>query len=404
MQQIKNHIAIALGYFLIVALLGVLLRLFYVFPLPFNFKYIVHTHSHIALLGFVYIGITTLIYKIYLQENDSKNHYRNIFVATNICLIGMLLSFPLQGYGLFSITFSTLFLLITYAFSWFALKNIGTNKKHLFSWKLMKSALFYLILSSIGPWAIGVVMATLGTESIWYKNAIYFYLHFQYNGWFLMSLLSFIFYILEQRNAQFHLADQRKIYCYLQVSVVLTLFLSVLWSAPHVVFNYLGGIGAIIQIVVFFMLYQALRKPILLWKQTLSVQNKMLLTISLALLIIKIFLQLLSANPEVAQLVVQFRDFVIGYLHLVLLGIIVNLMLLLLNYFNLLQFPRYFLKIFLIAFFTTEILIFYKALSFWLRWPFIPHYYTILALFSCLFPIAAALILWRSLKGNFSRF
>lgn len=404
MQQIKNHIAIALGYFLIVALLGVLLRLFYVFPLPFNFKYIVHTHSHIALLGFVYIGITTLIYKIYLQENDSKNHYRNIFVATNICLIGMLLSFPLQGYGLFSITFSTLFLLITYASSWFALKNIGTNKKHLFSWKLMKSALFYLVLSSIGPWAIGVVMATLGTESIWYKNAIYFYLHFQYNGWFLMSLLSFIFYILEQRNAQFYLADQRKIYCYLQVSVVLTLFLSVLWSAPHVVFNYLGGIGAIIQIVVFFMLYQALRKPILLWKQTLSVQNKMLLTISLALLIIKIFLQLLSANPEVAQLVVQFRDFVIGYLHLVLLGIIVNLMLLLLNYFNLLQFPRYFLKVFLIAFFTTEILIFYKALSFWLRWPFIPQYYTILALFSCLFPIAAALILWRSLKSNFSRF
>src|SRR5690606_33435275 len=162
--------------------MGVLLRFYVVTSLPFNYKFLLHAHSHTALLGWVYLGLTTLVYKIFLASAKKPKLYKRIFLFTNLCILGMLVTFPIQGYALFSIIFSTLFLFASYWFTWFAFKFVPNNFKKRFSWKLIKASLWYLVLSSIGPWAVGVVMATLGSESIWYKNAIYFYLHFQYNG------------------------------------------------------------------------------------------------------------------------------------------------------------------------------------------------------------------------------
>lgn len=62
MMHLKKQIIIGLGYFLLAATLGLLLRSFVVFDLPIDYKYIVHTHSHIALLGWVYVTLTTYLY------------------------------------------------------------------------------------------------------------------------------------------------------------------------------------------------------------------------------------------------------------------------------------------------------------------------------------------------------
>lgn len=68
MKYLKNHSRLALGYFLIAALLGLILRSFYVLEIPITFKFVVHAHSHIALLGWIYIALTTIIYKLYLEK------------------------------------------------------------------------------------------------------------------------------------------------------------------------------------------------------------------------------------------------------------------------------------------------------------------------------------------------
>src|SRR5690606_25130782 len=184
--------------------MGLLLRFFFVTPVPLNYKFILHAHSHTALLGWIYLGLTTLVYKLFLSEAQKPKLYKHIFIFTNICIVGMLVTFPIQGYALFSIIFSTLFLFASYWFSWFAIKYIPKKFRNRFSWKLIKTALLYLVLSSIGPWAIGGVMATLGPESIWYKTSIYFYLHFQYNGWFILALLGFVFYFFEEKGIIFN--------------------------------------------------------------------------------------------------------------------------------------------------------------------------------------------------------
>lgn len=379
--------------------MGVLLRLFFVTPVQLNFKYILHAHSHTALLGWIYLGLTTLIYKIFLSEAEKSKLYKRIFVFTNICILGMLVTFPFQGYALYSIIFSTLFLFASYWFTWFAIKNIPEHLKHRFSWKLVKASLWYLVFSSIGPWAIGGVMATLGTESIWYKTSIYFYLHFQYNGWFILALLGILFYILEEKAVVFKAEQLKSLYFLLNFAVLLTLFLSVLWFGPPKIIYVLGFIGAVAQILAFYELYLLLKKQWSFLIKSFSPQGLLLFKIAGVLLVVKVFMQFFSAFPYMADLAYRLKDFVIGYLHLVFLGIVIPLMLAFLNYFRLLNIPKSFLWFFLVAFITTEALIFYKAFAFWLGLPFFQNYYILLAILSCLFPIAVGILFFNQIKS-----
>lgn len=379
--------------------MGVLLRLFFVTPVQLNFKYILHAHSHTALLGWIYLGLTTLIYKIFLSEAEKSKLYKRIFVFTNICILGMLVTFPFQGYALYSIIFSTLFLFASYWFTWFAIKNIPEHLKHRFSWKLVKASLWYLVFSSIGPWAIGGVMATLGTESIWYKTSIYFYLHFQYNGWFILALLGILFYILEEKAVVFKAEQLKSLYFLLNFAVLLTLFLSVLWFGPPKIIYVLGFIGAVAQILAFYELYLLLKRQRSFLIKSFSPQGLLLFKIAGVLLVVKVFMQFFSAFPYMADLAYRLKDFVIGYLHLVFLGIVIPMMLTFLNYFRLLSIPKSFLWFFLVAFITTETLIFYKAFAIWLGLPFFQNYYILLAILSCLFPIAVGILFFKQIKS-----
>ena len=398
-MDLRKHIAIALFYFLLVALMGVLLRLFFVTPIPLNYKYILHAHSHTALLGWIYLGLTTLIYKIFLSKAQKPKLYKRIFFFTNLCILGMLITFPFQGYALYSIIFSTLFLFASYWFAWFAMKYIPQYFKQRFSWKLIKTALLYLVISSLGPWAIGGVMATLGPESIWYKSSIYFYLHFQYNGWFIITLLGVLFYILEERGIQFNPEKLKSFFLLLNAGVLLTVFLSFLWFVPPTVIYLLGLAGAVAQLLAFWGLYSLLKKHFSVLRIQFGQACFFVLKFAGMLLGLKILMQLFSAFPYVANLAFRLKDFVIGYLHMVFLGIVITAMLAFLEYFKLIKLSKSFLYIFFFAFISTELLIFYKATALWLGLPFFSEYYLILAILSGAFPLAVGILFFRNIKS-----
>lgn len=379
--------------------MGLVLRLFQVVPIRWNFKYILHAHSHTALLGWIYIGIISLIYYIFISKVNTAKLYKKIFVFTNICVLGMLFSFPFQGYAVFSIIFSTLFLFASYFFVWFALKHVEPRFKKRFSWKLVRSSLWYLAISSIGPWAIGGVMATLGPTSLWYKSSIYFYLHFQYNAWFIFALLGFLFYIFEQKNFIFDPRKLKLIHTFLHLGVILSLFLSVLWTKPPGIYYLLGGLGAVFQILSFWILYSITKNHFQAIKSEVGNRIFFLIKMSGVLICIKLIMQLLSAVPYFAMISFVFKDFVIGYLHLVLLGIVTSSLIVFLYYFKFLRIPKTFLILFLVAFFSTETLIFYKAIAFWLGLPFFNSYYLLLALLSSLFPIAIGILFFENIRG-----
>lgn len=397
MIHLKRHTNTALLYFLLVGLLGVFLRMFFVTSIPANFRYIVHAHSHIALLGWVYIALTTLIYKMYFSEIDEARTYRKIFWFTQITLIGMLCSFPFTGYALFSIIFSTLFLFASYWVSWFFLKKTPKHFRFRNSFRCVKASLWYLVISSAGPWAVGAVMATLGKTSIWYKLSIYFYLHFQYNGWFVFALCGILFYFLEKKNITFQKRHFRDFFWLLNAGVILSLFLSVLWVQPHWIFYVLAGAGAILQAWAFARFFQIL-KPV--WKKNalpFSHFQQVLLKIAAFLLVIKILMQLVSSLPYFADLAYNTVDFVIGYLHLTFLGVVSISLFAFLAAARLLRLQKWVFWIYLTGFILSEAVIFYKGTAIWLRLPLFQDYFKILVIISSLIPLAVALMLVRNL-------
>ncbi|WP_372920235.1 hypothetical protein [Salegentibacter sp.] len=399
MIAIRKHITLALGYFFLVALLGVVLRLFSFAEVPATFRFLVHTHSHVALLGWVYVAITSLIYIIFLKDAGIDKRYRRIFWFTQISILGMLLSFPFQGYALFSIIFSTLFLIASYFFAWMVLTKTPTEFKSRFSYKCIKASLIYMVISSIGPWALGGIMSTLGSTSIWYKLAIYFYLHFQYNAWFILALCGIIFFIAERKNLNISSSDFNRFYIYINVAIILTFFLSVLWTQPNAIFYNLAGIGAVIQVFAFLKFFSIFKKAGL--GKVVASFSKLLLKIAAWVLGVKLIAQLLSALPFFADLAYKTPDFVIGYLHWVFLGLISPFLFALMHHFNLMKVSKIGFWIFFTGFIITELILLYRGLAMWQRWQMPDDIAIYLFAGSCLFPIGIGWILLENLKEKY---
>lgn len=362
---LKYHARIALGYFMIAAFLGVLLRGFQAGLFGFNYRFFVHTHSHIALLGWVYLAITALIYKVHLLHTGIDRRYRRLFRVTQLSLLGMLLSFPLQGYALFSIFFSTLFLIISYVFTWLYLAYAPHEIKSSQSFRLLRAALFYMVLSSLGPWALGVIMNTLGPASVWYRIAVYFYLHFQYNGWMFLGLLGLLFTVAEQHGLQLQNRTFVWFFNLLNVGILLSFFLSVLWANPVDILYWIAGLGALLQcLAVIMVMVFAIRRKREFRKLFTGIQLKLIAAAG-CLLFVKVFLQVLTAIPYFAGLAVRILDFTIAYLHLTFLGVISLTLFALLDYYKLLAIPRRALWVYLLGFALSEFLILYKAITAW---------------------------------------
>lgn len=392
-MNLKSHIGISLSYFFLAALLGLVLRAFYFIELPITYRFFVHTHSHIALLGWVYLSLTTLIYAWFAAELSFNKKYQLIFWATQITLAGMLLTFPFQGYGLFSIIFSTFFLIVSYAFTRFIFINTKVPLRRAYSYKCIKMALGYMVISSIGPWALGGIMVTLGPASIWYRMAIYFYLHFQYNGWMVMGLLGLFLYVFEQYHLKIEHRSFQILLWSLNLGIILSFFLSTLWVKPSFIFYVIGGIGAIFQCVAFLFLTKIIRANSVVLRHSISQFQWLLLRILGVLILGKLLLQLLTSLPFFANLASLYIDFTIGYLHWTFLGVVSIGLFFLFDFSQWISLSKRNFIVYLIGFILTEGLIFYKGMATWQGFNSFTGYYPILALASFIIVIGLLLIL-----------
>src|SRR5665647_154052 len=108
---IQQWIKISLISLATVALVGCILRYKIAFSLPFiDQKYLLHGHSHFAFAGWITQALMSLLVGYLAKEKGQQifTRYRFLLYTNLISAYGMLLSFPLQGYGKISISFSTL--------------------------------------------------------------------------------------------------------------------------------------------------------------------------------------------------------------------------------------------------------------------------------------------------------
>ncbi len=391
LMSLKNHAKIALIYFLIAAVLGGVLRAFYAIEIPINYRFVVHGHSHIALLGWVYLALTTLICEIYIEPTTINKKYRLLFWLTQLSLVGMLVTFPFTGYAVLSIVFSTTFLIVSYGFTAFVCKHVKEKLRFSQSFKCVKMALGYMVLSSIGPWCLGAIMATVGKASIWYRMAIYFYLHFQYNGWMILALVGLFIYVLEYIDISISNLSFKRFFWCLNMGIIGTFFLSTLWIEPGLFFNVLGGIGGGFQIVAIGLLGGVVWKKREIVRLYFTKIQYVFLQLVALLLAVKLVLQLIVAVPYFAKLTNLHIDFVIGYLHGVFLGVVSVSVFVFFDFFKLLKLTQMGSALYIIGFVGTEALIFYKGFAAWQGFGIFDDYFKVLAFCSFLIPISLVL-------------
>lgn len=322
-NRTQKWVHIALLNLSVAALAGLFLRILLVFPVPnSNFQYFLHAHSHFAFSGWGFMAIFIAFYHTFIPtQAKAHKHYTPLFILGLIAAYGMLFSFPFQGYALVSISFSTLFILVSYWFGWRFFKDTGSSEKYGISILFARAAIFFLVISSIGPFAMGPIMAKGGSGTPLYHNAIYFYLHFQYNGWFIFGLLALFFRWMEQQNINYEKKFARWFYRLMLWSSLPTFLLSTLWANPDPVIYYIAGIGAALQLAAIAPLWFSLRKCFSALIAALHPANKLIGMAVSVIFLLKLLLQFFSSFPQVVEWTVNARPLVIGYLHLVLLGI-----------------------------------------------------------------------------------
>lgn len=398
MITIRTQARLALIYFLIAALWGVTLRFFAVFDIPANYRFLVNTHSHIALLGWIYLAITTFLYKLYLNEPHLDSKYSRLFWFTWATLAGMLFTFPFVGYALLSIFCTTAFLLASYWFAWFFFKQAPANLKSGHAFQFIKAALWFMVISSLGPWALGIIMNTSGSESVWYRLSIYFYLHFQYNGWMTMVLIGLLFFMLQKTQLTVSALQVKYIFWLLTLGIVLSFFLSTLWTEPGVLFYVLGGAGALSQLLALIMILLACRSSKTELTAELSRKQWSMLLLVTVLITVKLLLQLITTLPYFAELAASVLDFTIGYLHWTFLGVVTIAIFMFLDYFKIYPIPKAGYVPYLLGFFISEALIFYKGISTWQQWSLFNGYFEMLTAASLLIPLGLTIMLMINKK------
>lgn len=321
--NIKFWLKLSLLNLCIVASLGVLMRYKIGFEFPYlDQKHLQHSHSHFAFSGWVSHTLMTLMV-YYLQNKTADfnvNKYRKIIIANLIFSYAMLISFIIEGYGIFSIVASTASIIVSYVFGYYYIKDLRKIDSNLLSINWFKAAIIFNIISSFGTFYLGYMMASKNVVQDLYLSSIYYFLHFQYNGWFFFACMGLIFGFLNLKKIENPFYETSfKLFA---LSCIPAYFLSILWFNLPTWLYVITVIAAIVQVFTWFKLLSILipaRKDFL--KNFPPLLRYILLFVSFALSI-KLLLQLGSTIPILSELAFGFRPIVIAYLHLVLLAVI----------------------------------------------------------------------------------
>ena len=306
--------------FLIVALLGVTMRYKILYSMPFlDQKHLQEAHSHFAFYGWItnviYVLILNYMHKINAQIALKK--YEKLIVVNLIASFTMLGAFLYGGYFWASIAGSTVALLCSFVFFFFFVRDAKKIQDSSKFWFL--AGLFFAVISSVGVFNLGYMMMSKTATQDLYLASEYYYLHFQYNGFFIFSCIGFLLFSMKQAGSGISEKQNKLIFWLLFVGCVIGYGLSVLWMKMPVSIFAVIVVATIMQTIGAVLLFVFIKKNwtnlVLKWS---SMHRFVLLYAGFAFAV-KIALQLGSTIPALNQFAFGFRNVVIAYLHLVLL-------------------------------------------------------------------------------------
>ena len=322
MLNIKKYINVTLILFLITSIFSLILR--YI-PLSegnieWNYQYILQTHSHLAFLGWVYNCIFLLTVKQYpnLFQKTKILNFDLLFIIFKICILFISVGLMIWGYKVLAITFLSLHSLFTIIFAVKFNRYADENKPGTY---LLKLAFIMMGVSYVGTLLLGPLSAMGLKGSNYYYSAIYFYMHFQYNGFFLFAVIGLLLNFWKQINI--NVLITKKQINLLLLSVILTYSISILFAKIHFIISIIAVLSSLFQIYIVLNIYLQNKDKFKLRFQDL--QSKLIIYLVLLLFISKLIAQVVS--PLLPDSIASNRNIIIVFLHLNFLGIITPLLL-----------------------------------------------------------------------------
>lgn len=304
----------------IVALFGFTLRSKILFSLPgIDYRHMLNAHSHFAFTGWVGLSLLTLFVYELLPQAAQKPFYQWMLIGTEISALGMALTFPAWGYTAPSIVFSSLFIVVSFVFTPVFIKDLVRYKVAGLVRLLSGAALVSLVLSALGPALLVYILISKSTNAILYRDSVYTFLHFQYNGFFTLAVFALLLNHVLKKGIDLNKSAKR-FALLLCVSVVPALALSLLWHNSAVLYV-LATVACVLMLLSlgYFSNWIRVFKNKSFFSEPLARTLWLLAAFSFGL---KTLLNVGTIYPPLGHAVYGDRPVIIGFLHLVFLGFV----------------------------------------------------------------------------------
>ena len=313
------------------ALIGLVLRYAYTggLAVPISFKNILHAHSHVMLLGFLFNALFLFVWTNFTKLMD-KISYR-YFIAMQVSMAIMIIAFIIQGYAFFSILFSTIHLWISYILLVRLWRRLEGKKEIVW---MIKIGIIFHFLSSLGPYALGPLMVLELKNSPWYQQAIFFYLHFQFLGVYFIWMLALL-------AKKIKLQISKKTVIGISVSLVLLYAHTLDYSFDHWAIQLFGGLGSGLLFALLFKFRNAFLN------QTKELKSVYFIVLTVAAI------NIAGTFPWIAELVINNRFILIAWLHFLFLGLYVPFIWVFISN----DIPKAYWIIYLLSFVFTEVIL-----------------------------------------------
>ena len=374
----KKYIHMTFLLLLLTAISGVWLRAFGLWPsttMPYD--NVLHAHSHLALIGWLFIAAFLIFLLFYKEDFQHKIHPKLILMTLIVTSLFMFLAFLYQGYGILSVALSTLHIFVEYWAVVYVWLNIRNRKMPGVAKLFIIGGLIANVVSSIGPYTLAYLSATKQTHLALFDVAIYFYLHFQYNGWLTMFLIGMFILFLDKMQISVNKRLIKYSFWIYFVALFPGFMISALWVGLGPVLEVVASIASIGQWVAVIMFLVASNQGFKQLYVRLPRLSFFTLVFALFLFIVKSTMELGLISPTLADLVNNTRDVIIGYLHLTLLGFLTLFVLFMFQKLGVIQKGRFSIIsfiIFTVGFLLNELLLFLNVLGDWTNWYRIPAY------------------------------
>ncbi len=391
----------ALVFLLLITFTGLSLRYYFLSEIPgFTFNNLKHMHSHVAMLGWAFMASVAMLLYLFIEHTRQLSQYKWLLGLNILAVVGMSVSFPLQGYAFYSILFSTLHVIFAYWFSILFLRDLRHTSAPALATSFARWSVIWMMISTLGLWSVAVVAAhPAGTATLYYMS-IQWFLHFQLVGWFTYAVIAGL--IMYCHRQGFNLKVPANTFLGVQASLLLTYALSINWSMSSPALFYLNSLGVVIQLVAYFFILRELIRVVFGNEAFNNGIFSWLIKIGILTLVARILIQTLVVIPAVANIAYTLRMFVVAFIHLIMVGFFT------LTVVGLFGEQGYFRKnrisaggwmLYMLAFIATEFLLFFQGTLLWTGKGFIPSFYTILFYASALFPLGISIALAGQLFG-----